>query len=54
MQPSDAVSVCEDYKRIAGSGVYLKSLVPAPYPYFFSLAVLILFFLDGLGVGSDS
>jgi hypothetical protein len=25
----------EDYKRIAGSGAYLKSLAPAPYPYFF-------------------
>ncbi len=33
--PSDAVPVCEDYKRIAGSGAYLKSFAPAPKYYFF-------------------
>jgi hypothetical protein len=50
-QPSDTVPVCEDYKRIAGSGAYLKSFVPAPNSFFsffsFSLA---LFFANGFVV----
>jgi hypothetical protein len=32
--PVDFLPEREDYKRIAGSGVYLKSLAPAPYLYF--------------------
>jgi hypothetical protein len=43
-RPSDVVPVCEDYKRIAGSGVYLKSLAPAPNPHFF----IFLYFALGL------
>jgi hypothetical protein len=33
--PVDFVPEREDYKRIAGSGAYLKSWAPAPNPYFF-------------------
>jgi hypothetical protein len=44
-RPSDTVPVCEDYKRIAGSGAYLKSFVPAPNFYF-----LFPFFSLGLAI----
>jgi hypothetical protein len=57
--PSDVVSVCEDYKRIAGSRPYKYCWATAPNPYFFLVlltglccsGVWVLAFACGYGLG---